>query len=111
LPHPVEDYQKALQDLVEAADRASLLFCDVQSICQRAHGSPSTAPFGLPPDVLLLTHSYQRSLPGTLQVVQRLADEADSCTAAPSDFRKDSKFADTITVDDYTFGKSNDLGL
>lgn len=111
LPHPVEDYQKALQDLVEAADRASLLFCDVQSICQRAHGSPGTAPFGLPPDVLLLTHSYQRSLPGTLQVVQRLADEADSCTAAPSDFRKDSKFADTITVDDYTFGKSNDLGL
>lgn len=83
LPRPVEDYQKSLYDLMEAADRASSLFGEVRSVCRRATNTPTEAPCtsstSIPPDILSLSRTYQRLLPGTLQTVQRLADEAAAC--------------------------------
>ncbi|KAG0620057.1 hypothetical protein M758_4G185700 [Ceratodon purpureus] len=83
LPRPVEDYQKSLYDLMEAADRASSLFGEVRTVCRRTTNTPSEAPCttstSLSPDILSISRTYQRLLPGTLQTVQRLADEAAAC--------------------------------
>lgn len=83
LPRPVEDYQKSLDDLIEAADRASSLFGEVRSICRRATPTPSETPCtpstSISHDILTLSRTYQRLMPGTLQTVQRLADEAAAC--------------------------------
>jgi hypothetical protein len=83
LPRPVEDYQKSLYDLMEAADRASSLFGEVRSVCRRTTNTPSEGPCtpstSITPDILSLSRTYQRLLPGTLQTVQRLADEAAAC--------------------------------
>lgn len=115
LPRPIEDYERSLRDLMEAADRATSLFGEVRSICQRtcsppeAPVTPNFTPSSLPTDILLLGRTYQKVLPGTLQMVQRLADDAAACVL-PSDCNKDVKFADENTLDDYNFGKSNDYG-
>jgi len=83
LPRPVEDYQKSLYDLMEAADRASSLFGEIRSVCRRTTPTPSEAPCtpstSISLDILSLSRTYQRLLPGTLQTVQRLADEAAAC--------------------------------
>lgn len=83
LPRPVEDYQKSLYDLMEAADRASSLFGEVRSVFRRTTPTPSEAPCtpstSISLDILSLSRTYQRLLPGTLQTVQRLADEAAAC--------------------------------
>lgn len=83
LPRPLEDYQKSLYDLMEAADRASSLFSEVQAVCRDPPPTPSEAPCtpstSMSLDILSLNRTYQRLLPGTLQTVQRLADDAAAC--------------------------------
>lgn len=82
LPRPLEDYQKSLCDLMEAANKAFLLFGEVQSICRRTTTIPSGTTCTLTnasTDIFSVRRTYQRLLPGTLQTVQRLADEAAAC--------------------------------
>lgn len=82
LPRPVEDYQKSLHDLMEAANKASLLFDEVRSICRGTTIIPSgttRTPTNASSEILSVRRTYQKLLPGTLQTVQRLADEAAAC--------------------------------
>lgn len=103
---------------MEAADRASSLFSEVRSVCQRTASPDALTAETLSPDtpsaILSLSRAYQRMLPGTLQTVQKLADEAGACGLPKgllSIGNKNVKDVEDSTCDDYNFEKSQDCGV
>lgn len=118
LSRPIEDYQKSLQDLMDAADRASSLFSEVRSVCQRTTSPDTLTAEPLSPHtpsaILSLSRAYQRILPGTLQTVQKLADEAAACRL-PKDLlsicNKDIKVVGDSTCHGYNFEERQDYGV
>lgn len=87
LPRLAEEYEKALEELINAAKKATELFSEVQFSCQRSSllepTSSSTMSASLPPDVLLAGHIYQRLVPESLQLVQRLSDKVSTSVFSP----------------------------
>jgi hypothetical protein len=115
LPRPVEDYQRALKELVDAASKASMLFDEIYSFCFKRDpagsgvDSVNTPMSSLPPDVLRSGQAYQRLAPESLQVIQRLADKVSAC-AFPPDSPDNAKSSDNAALCDFSFHKSSDFG-
>lgn len=115
LPRPVEDYQKALKELMDAASKASVLFDEVYSFCYQSNptgsrlDSVNIPTSSLPPDVVRSGQAYQRLAPVTLQVIQKLADKVSACSF-PSGSSDGLKSPDNATICDFSFHKSTDYG-
>lgn len=113
LPRPVEEYQAALRELMDAASKASMLFDEFHSFCYRSDPNETNADpvncskSSMPPDVLHIGQAYQEFVPRSLQVIYKLADKASACSFSqdPSDPTKSSNPA-TLG-----FHKSNDYGM
>lgn len=112
LPRPVEDYQTALKELMDAASKASVLFDEIYSFCCKRN--PTEANFdsvnfsksSVPPDVVRSGQAYQESVPESFQMIHKLMDKVSACAFSqdPADITKSS--------DDTTMGfhKTNDYG-
>ncbi|KAG0610533.1 hypothetical protein M758_7G073100 [Ceratodon purpureus] len=115
LPRPVEEYQRALKEMVDATSKASMLFDEIYSFCYKsepAESGPDSANIpmsSLPPDVLRSGQAYQRLAPGSLQVIQRLADKVAACSFPP-DSPDAAKSSDNAAVCDFSFRKTSDFG-
>ena len=87
LPRPAEEYEKALEELINAARKATELFSEVQFSCQRSSllepTSSSAMSASLPPDVIIAGKIYQRLVPESLQLVQRLSDKVSTPVFSP----------------------------
>jgi len=96
LPRPVEEYQTALKELMDAASKASVLFDEIYSFCcQRnpteanldsVHFSKSSVPL----DVVRSGQAYQQSVPESFQMIHKLVDKVSACAFSqdPSDTTK-----------------------
>ena len=110
LPRPLEDYQRALKEMMDAASKASMFFDEIYSFCYKSDlagsglDSVNIPTSSLPPDVLHSGQAYQRMAPQSLQVIQRLADKVSAC-AFPPDSPNTAK-----SSGDVTFHKSSDFG-
>lgn len=102
-------------ELLVAARRASSLFGEVHSVCQKVKSpdprvnSRILATSTLPADVVTLGNAYQKLLPETLELVQNLSDTASSCVF-PSECIEDVNSPDDGTLYDFSFSKSHDFG-
>lgn len=87
LPRPAEEYEKALEELINAARKATELFSEVQFSCQRSSlmepTSSSAMSASLPPDVILAGQIYQRLVPESLQLVRRLSEKVSTSIFSP----------------------------
>lgn len=97
LPRPAEEYEKALEELINAARKATELFSEVQFSRQRSSllepTSSSAMSASLPPDVILAGKIYQRLFPESLQLVQRLSDKVSTPVFSP-DYLETGKLHD-----------------
>lgn len=114
LPRPLEDYQKALKELTDAALKANLLFSEVHSLCQKtapreAMATSDNLPLNLPSDVLLTGQAFQKVVPETLQLVQKLSDKVTACAFRPECIEA-VKCSGDASLCDFSFQKSNDYG-
>lgn len=109
LPRPVEDYQKALKEMMDAASKASMLFDEIYSFCYKndptgsGHDSVNIPMSSVPPDVLRSGQSYQRLVPESLQMIQKLADRVSTCAFPPGSPRNATPY-------DFPFHKTSDFG-
>lgn len=103
LSRPVEDYQTALKELMDAASKASMLFDEIYSFCYKSNpteanrDSVNFSKSSLPPDVVRSGQAYQKLVPESFQVIHKLADKVAACAFSqdPSDTTKSS---DTATL-------------
>lgn len=115
LPRPIEDYQRALKEMIDATSKASMLFDEIYTFCYKSDPAGSgldsvNIPMSsLPPDVLRSGQAYQRLAPESLQVVQRLADKVSAC-GFPPDSPDTAKPLDNATLGEFSFRKSSDFG-
>lgn len=115
LPRPVEEYQTALKEMMDAASKASMLFDEIHSFCYRRNSSASgldsvNFPMSsMPPDVLRSGQAYQRMAPEGLQVIQQLAEKVSTC-AFPPGSPDTAKPSDNGTLSDFSFRKISDFG-
>lgn len=113
LPRPVEDYQRALKEMIDATSNASMLFDEIYSFCYKrdssgsGHDSVNIPMSSIPLDVLLSGQAYQRLVPESLQVIQKLADRVSTCAFPPA---SPTKFSDNPNPNDFSFHKTSDFG-
>lgn len=114
LPRRLEDYQKALKELTDAAIKANFLFSEVHSLCQKtapreAMATSDSLPLNLPSDVLLIGQAFQKVVPEALQLVQKLSDKVTACAFRPECIEA-VKCSGDASLCDFSFQKSNDYG-
>jgi hypothetical protein len=93
LPRPEEDYQTALKELIDAATKVSNLFDEIYPFCHKNNPTESNLdPVNLsksilPADVMRSGQAYQKLVPESFQVIQKLADKVSACAFSqdPSD--------------------------
>ena len=112
LPRPVEDYQTALKELMDAATKASNLFDEIYSSCYESNSTESyldpltLSKSILPPDVVRSGQAYQKLVPESFQVIQKLADKVSACPFS-QDQSDTTKHSDNATL---CFHKPIDYG-
>ncbi|KAJ7513335.1 hypothetical protein O6H91_24G001100 [Diphasiastrum complanatum] len=85
LARPKEEYASALQEFRTAADKAMLLFQELQNSSGDAAVDVSCTSTCSSPEILELTQLYQGLLLGTVQNVQLLLDKVAVSGESPSD--------------------------
>lgn len=72
LPRPTEEYKSALEELIQATDKASRFFDELQTLAGDAMFTTSQSSS----EVLAAASTYQEVMPAALQKVRRLAEQA-----------------------------------